>query len=410
MPVSDVVVLVGPGNVRAWRDGAEVPPPQKVPAALANIDDDVCFLDGRPVAVAAVWREVFEMVAGSDVGTLTLVCPSWWSAHRIAVVSDAARTVAADVAVTRRREALAVASGARPSIVVEIAGSLIALSRPSDSRPAGVVTRDGVEVAAIAETAARGVAALDLREGPAIIDRADGVPGAAALAALIARELRATGLAVAVVGDDRLAPTVSPRRECAEAPSRRHVSARVLTLTGGGVVAAVIAAVAVTSDHSSPAPSPVTVLVEGRIAVTVPASWSEQRILAGPGSARLQVTSPTEPDTAIHITQSPVPRGLTLTDVAATLEAAIRDESPNEFVDFNPHDRPADRPAVTYREVRRGHDIRWAVWVDGSVRISIGCQSARGREETAREPCERAITSARELTGTNPPRQQSNHT
>jgi type VII secretion-associated protein (TIGR03931 family) len=67
------------------------------------------------------------------------------------------------------------------------------------------------------------------------------------------------------------------------------------------------------------------------------------------------------------------------------------------FVDFNPDDRRSGRPAVTYREVRAGHDIRWTVITDGEVRIGIGCQSAVGREESIAAVCEQAIGSARQI-------------
>ena len=49
-------------------------------------------------------------------------------------------------------------------------------------------------------------------------------------------------------------------------------------------------------------------LVEGRVALTVPASWLTQRVIAGPGSARVQVTSPSDPEVALHVTQSPTSR------------------------------------------------------------------------------------------------------
>ena len=54
--------------------------------------------------------------------------------------------------------------------------------------------------------------------------------------------------------------------------------------------------------------APTTFLVEGRVALTVPATWPTQRVIAGPGSARVQVTSPSDPEVALHVTQSPVRR------------------------------------------------------------------------------------------------------
>ena len=82
------------------------------------------------------------------------------------------------------------------------------------------------------------------------------------------------------------------------------------------------------------------------------------------------------------------------------LRQAVAEQPPGVFVDFNAADRRGGRPAITYREVRVGRDIRWTVVLDGSTRISVGCQSAPGREDTVAEACEKAIESAHELAGT----------
>jgi type VII secretion-associated protein (TIGR03931 family) len=129
------------------------------------------------------------------------------------------------------------------------------------------------------------------------------------------------------------------------------------------------------------------------VALSVPTTWSTQRVLSGPGSARVQVTSPTDPDVALHITQSPV-AGETLNGTADRLKRAIDAEPPGVFVDFDPSGTSAGRPAVTYREVRAGHQVRWTVLLDGPVRISIGCQSRPGDEDTVRDACEQAVRSA----------------
>ncbi|WP_082279850.1 type VII secretion-associated protein [Mycobacterium colombiense] len=142
--------------------------------------------------------------------------------------------------------------------------------------------------------------------------------------------------------------------------------------------------------------APTTFLVEGRAALSVPATWSSQRVVGGPGSARVQVTSPTDPDLALHITQSPVV-GETLSGTAERLKRAIDAEAPGVFVDFDPSGTSAGRPAVTYREVRPGHHVSWTVLLDGPVRISIGCQSRAGDEGAIRDACEQAVRSARAI-------------
>jgi type VII secretion-associated protein (TIGR03931 family) len=118
-----------------------------------------------------------------------------------------------------------------------------------------------------------------------------------------------------------------------------------------------------------------------------------QRVVDGPGSARVQVTSPSDPELALHVTQSSVPDE-TLTGTAERLKRAIDAEPAGVFVDFNPSGTSAGRPAVTYREVRAGHQVRWTVLLDGAVRISIGCQSRPGGEDAVREVCEQAVRSA----------------
>jgi type VII secretion-associated protein (TIGR03931 family) len=121
-----------------------------------------------------------------------------------------------------------------------------------------------------------------------------------------------------------------------------------------------------------------------------------RRVVAGPGSDRLQITSPMDPEVALHVTQSRVALS-SLDATAEFLKDAIDAAPAGVFVDFNPSDRSAGRPAVTYREIRAGHDIAWTVWVDKAVRISIGCQSRSGRGDAVSHECDLAVRSARVL-------------
>ena len=98
----------------------------------------------------------------------------------------------------------------------------------------------------------------------------------------------------------------------------------------------------------------------------------------------------------MHATQSRV----ALTGLEATadfLKGAIDAAPGGIFVDFNPAGQVAGRPAVAYREVRPQHDISWTVWVDKTVRISIGCQSRGGQPESVSQACDLAVRSARAL-------------
>ena len=78
--MKDTVVEVGPVAVRG-QSRAE----QHVEStALQFIDDEIAMLDEQPVAVTAVWRQVFSAVLPERVETAVLVCPTWWpsAAHR----------------------------------------------------------------------------------------------------------------------------------------------------------------------------------------------------------------------------------------------------------------------------------------------------------------------------------------
>ena len=139
-----------------------------------------------------------------------------------------------------------------------------------------------------------------------------------------------------------------------------------------------------------------TELVEGRVAVRVPAGWPVRRVTDGPGSARVEVISPEDPGNILHIVESPAPT-TDLVSAAEALRRTVADQPAGVFVDFNPDDRRSGRPAVTYRERRSGHDIWWTVVIAGRVRIAIGCQSGSQRRTDIEAACEQAIGSAREI-------------
>ena len=136
-------------------------------------------------------------------------------------------------------------------------------------------------------------------------------------------------------------------------------------------------------------------VVEGRMAVRIPAHWHVQRVTAGPGSRRLQVSSPDDPAIAVHLTSSYAPE-TTLADAAEVLSRAMAGHQPGVFFDLRVDAIVAGREAVTYRESRPGRVIDWIVVLAGSTRISIGCQSPPGRESDVHAACEDAVRSARQ--------------
>lgn len=374
-------------------------------AALNAIDDQLALVEGLPVAVDRLWRRgLRSLECGNPQArkAIRVVHPSWWPSSRVDVVAAAAAAVSNDVEVRPRSWLIRRVSKAEPEApVVEIAERLVAIvgddvvavARRAD--PQSVVE----DVVRLVDEITCGTTATVL------IDVPDSVAGAPELAALLAGGLRRRGqrtirvdgarlcrLALSATCDvgDRVRPSgVDPGR----VRFRSRMSGGLAAATV--VLAATVPAIAV-GGHRGVAPVPAastTFLVEGRVALTVPANWTTQRVIAGPGSARVQVTSQSDREMALHITQSPI-LDETLRITADRLKLAIDSEPAGVFVDFNPSGVTAGRPAVTYREVRASHHVRWTVLVDGSVRISIGCQSRPGGEDAVRDVCEEAVRSA----------------
>lgn len=403
------IVEAGPGTIRRLCCGTNAIVDDEmadiVRSALDAVDDRVALVRERPVTVDALWEAALRSASRGHRDGMIVVHPSWWSATRVGVVSAAAAAVAGQ---THTRSSLLVrASRAarEATVVVEIAERLVAIT-------AGDVTaipRTGEPDCVAGEVA--GVVAAMAPEA-VLIDTPSGVVGAQALARLIADAVRGAGqdipeileingIRLARVARSAYPATTQPSGAAVTAPARAGRT-RGRMLTGVGAAAIVVAAAtptAVTVGRPGEVASkpvetaPATFLVEGRVALSVPATWSSQRVVGGPGSARVQVTSPTDPDLALHITQSPV-AGETLSGTAERLKRAIDAEAPGVFVDFNPSGTSAGRPAVTYREVRPGHHVRWTVLLDGPVRISIGCQSRAGDEGAVHDACELAVRSA----------------
>ena len=375
-------------------------------AALDAIDDQLALVDGRPVAVDSLWRTGLRSLkcGNSDAqNAIQVIHPSWWPSSRVDVVAAAAATLADDVQVQPRSWLLRQASNAVPAaMVVEIAERLVAIAGDD-----AVAVPRGAEPQPVAEAIVRLIGEMAGGTTTAVlIDVPGAVAGAQGLATLIAGRLRRSGRPLVEIGDDRLVRlTVSAAVKAQdELPRLQPVDVRSRVRMLGGlaaaatVLAAAVPAMAAVGHRAVPPVNtpPTTFLVEGRVALTVPADWPTQRVVTGPGSARVQVNSPSDPEVALHVTQSPIPDE-TLSATAERLRRAIDTEPAGVFVDFNPSGVTAGRPAVTYRELRASHHVRWTVLVDGSVRISVGCQSRPGGEDAVRDVCEQAVRSARAI-------------
>lgn len=393
--MSEVIIEVGPGTIRGANDAR----PELVSAALDGIDDEIVLLADRPVSVQDVWDDVMGAVAGARVDTTVLVCPAWWPSARIDRARRAAHTVATEVVVLERIAVLRQGISADTTAIVEVTSDVVVVTAFGEI--AAVVAR-GEEPVATAEAV---VAAVGAPAG-VLVDAPAAVLGAELFASMIADRVRAIGMPVTITDDDwvrQAAATYRSRHQLQSTDVAGQGPAmfsdrKALAVLSGILSAAVLGGgFALVRDSGSDPhmgdAMPMTLLVEGRVGVMVPATWTAQRITSGPGSARVQVVSPTDGDVALHITQSTVPPS-SLAKTAESLLAALADATDGAFVEFNPSDRRADRDAVTYREIRPERHVAWTVLVDGTARIAVGCQSVPGSEYLVREACDRAIRSA----------------
>ena len=392
------VCEVGPVEVRHLRSGSgeSVPPDPRLTAAALDGDDPMVLVGARPMALREVWRALLEPLLRSDEPAL-LVHPSWWPGPRIDNVRAVAQRLSADVITSPRSWLLATIAGDAP--VVEIGPQIVTVT-VDGAVPSGIPRRARAP-SDVADSIVRTV----LREserGPVWLDAPAGVPGAGALAAQIAERLKAVNRAVHRVGDrqllsaaavvmefDEAQPIAQPRRthrrllNCAAAATAAAIAAVGLWTGAGGGAAVDTAAVATTA------------LVEGHVTMQIPADWAIRRIMMGPGSARVEAISPGDAEMVLHLTQASV-RDDSLVAAAATLRRAIDAEPAGIFIDFHPTDERAGRAAITYREIRPGHEIRWAVVVDGNMRIGIGCQTGAASDDVT-TACKDAVRSAHQI-------------
>jgi type VII secretion-associated protein (TIGR03931 family) len=232
----------------------------------------------------------------------------------------------------------------------------------------------------------------------ALVDAPEGVEGAGSLAVTLADRLRANGVDVTIADRDWVRRAVDELRspdETYEVPSSPKRSGRATAVMAGTLVSAAVLCGGFAVRHSAPAADmPMTLLVEGRVGVMVPALWEVQRVTSGPGSARVQVVSPDDATVALHITQSSPAAQQSHEQMAESLRRVLGQEPDGVFIEFNPSDSRGDHAVATYREIRRDRHIAWFVQIDRSLRIAVGCQSAPGHDDAVREVCDQAIRSA----------------
>jgi type VII secretion-associated protein (TIGR03931 family) len=386
------VCELGPVMVRRLSCATAEPVHIALAAAVLDSDDDpVVLASDQPIGLTEAWCTLLEPLLHPREPAL-LVHPSWWPVTRIDNIRRVAEQFCGELATTTRIELLA--EIADPATIVEIGPRLIVISAPDAVAPTILIRSAAPEETAdsIAHVLARGE-----RQTPVWIDGPAGVPGASALTVLIGARLRVVGGSVRSVGDRELRTAADRAATPDTAVSREWLTPRRfrMLIAAATTITAVIVAATWIDRPAAYGPTTTTALIEGRVTMQIPADWSVRRISSGPGSARVEVVSPTNTQVALHLTQTTSVPADSLAVAAATLRRAIDAEPAGVFVDFNPADTRAGRNAITYREIRSGHEIQWAVFLDGGIRIGIGCQYGTDVPMTA--ACTTAITSAHRI-------------
>nr|WP_199340639.1 type VII secretion-associated protein [Mycobacteroides chelonae] len=418
-----------------------------VRSAVAALDDEIALLPDRVVPSRALWAALFESLltdqnAPVRLDSMQLIHPTAWSPGRRTVLSNAARMMAATLTVRSRAIALAQRGvrtdlSGRSLVVVEVSPgevAVIVVAHGSAGEPEATVhhleersweTKSAADVARavaraveeVVRSESTGVAAIlvdsaDSEMGEAIVGAVDRIgltPGVSQVAEdSVFRDVGQAPRGPAFVDEQAEEPVVARRPEWTTAPPARSRPRRpawwplaAIGLAAAVVVTGVVLTVASTRERRPSPTAPVaatSLLVEGHVQFMVPADWAVRRIPAGgAGSARVEVISPVDPEAVVHVTQVRVNPTETLAATAETLRAAMAKESPGVFTDFKADDRKADRPAVTYTEVRPGHDIVWTVLLDDDLRIGIGCQFMRDSYVDVQKACDMAIRTVRKV-------------
>jgi type VII secretion-associated protein (TIGR03931 family) len=368
------VVLIGPTDVRS----AHPVPLEVAEEAVACIDERYALVDDAVVSVDDLWTDLLRRAAGPSPGEVELVVPSWWPSRRTDRVAAAAARAGVEARVLRRLELVQ----DNVSYVVEVAPELVVVHPPRGSPDV---------VARVAEPAVvvDAVVGLLRHGGPVVVDDPVGELGTE-----IAERLRARHVEVVEFDDARLVDAAAPAPPAVDRPltSGRSRSA-VAALGAAATVAALTTASLWPSEAEQSAPR--TWLVEGRVTLEVPADWVTERIVDGPGSARVRVSAPDDRRHAMHVTQSPVPVGQSLGAAAEVVRTALAEQPDGVFTEFEPSATVAGLPAIIYREDRPDARVQWTLRLDGHVRIAIGCQGAPDVPEQD-EHCLHAIRTARE--------------
>jgi type VII secretion-associated protein (TIGR03931 family) len=368
-------VVFGPATVR----GPCPVPAELVRAGLAAVDDQHTVVDDRMVEVDTVLGEIVRTAVGDACREIVLICPGWWPGTRLDRVRAAAAGQCSEVVVLQRPQ---VYRRAHPDVevFVEFADEFVMAGALTDEPPAAalVVPRQADPADAVVSGLGEPTSVL--------IDVPTSVTGARAVATDIAARLRRGGTDVVVVGDRHLCRAAAGPADVTSTVDVRH---RALPwIVTAGLLAVSVSTWALLGE---PDRDTTVSVVEGRVVASVPAGWTVERVTAGTGSRRLQAVEPGS-DRAVLIVQSRAEADLTAT--AATLDTALRRQDPDVFTTLRSPAERGGRTVIGYTETRTGREIDWAVFLDGTVRIAVGCQSPPGQAAQLRAACDAVIRSA----------------
>jgi type VII secretion-associated protein (TIGR03931 family) len=352
-------------------------PPEAAEEAVACIDDRYALVDGAVMSVDDLWTDLLRRAAGPSPGAVELVLPSWWPSRRTDRITAAAVRAGLEARVLRRPDLMR----DNVSHVAEVAPELVVVHPPHGH---AVVVARVTEAAVVVDA----VVGLLRWGGPVVVDDPVGELGTE-----IVERLRAQHVEVVEFDDASLVDAAAPARPAEDRLPTRRRSRAVGALGAAATIAALTTASLWPSDPRQPPPR--TWLVEGRVTLEVPADWVTERVVDGPGSARVRVSAPDDRRHAMHVTQSAVPVGQSLGAAAEVVRTALAEQPDGVFTEFDPSATVAGLPAITYRENRPDARVQWTLRLDGHVRIAIGCQGATD-EPAQDEQCLHAIRTARE--------------
>lgn len=399
-------------------------PDESLSDCLDMIDDEFTDVGGHllptvDVLAAAVGRAVEHLSEREGfVDTMTVLCPSHWGADRCAVLGNAARRSARDVATVPVALAVPAPAGADGWIVVECAATSTAVVAVRRDRQ-GVPT-----IVACALAPSTGTLDLEADSGQvAVLDRLIDEVGATgtfairfvvgAGAEVVAGLLSPAGdtgvravPAAALVGGGGRSPGPGSGAAAADPvpaswldpvpapgmprPTGRHVAIGVALVALLSI--AVGSAITVLNRRGAD-PSPVTVPLQrveiGRVSTELPVSWQAR----GDRSGRLDLVPDDGRGVRILVVPTELPPGSGRDAVVRGLERKLGErgqESP--FSDFAADVEFGGRRAVGYAESPvDGSRVRWFVLVDDDLQVSVGCQYRDVGWDAIAADCERAV-------------------